>query len=335
MYPVLFRLGEFEITSFGVLVGIAALVGIWMFTRELERSGLDAKAADAAIAGVIGGLVGAKLLWTIEYFRRGADCRSALQPRRSELVRRADRRCRHRTVDAAPPAVALVPALAAAAPALAIGHAIGRLGCFMVGDDYGRPSDLPWAVAFPEGRPPTSVPVHPTQLYEAAALVVIAWLLVRWRRIASPITRLRPISRPRWCDALRDRVHPRQPAHRRSLHIGAIDFDVLDRRRRDPPAPAWNYNRAEQVTMVRIRPSAASLAAVLLVTHMGVTDAAQSRIASAKTLRCSFPRHAVGTWGKDGAPEATVLSTPLVLRFDSIDPDSGTAQLRAERWAQR
>lgn len=81
--------------------------------------------------------------------------------------------------------------------------------------------------------------------------------------------------------------------------------------------------------MVRIRPSAASLAAVLLVTHMGVTDAAQLRIASAKTLRCSFPRHAVGTWGKDGAPEAKVLSTPLVLRFDSIDPDSGTAQLRS------
>ena len=73
-------------------------------------------------------------------------------------------------------------ALAAATPALAAGHAIGRIGCFLVGDDYGRPSDLPWAVAFPEGRPPTSVPVHPTQLYEAAALAVIAWALVRWRR---------------------------------------------------------------------------------------------------------------------------------------------------------
>ena len=75
---------------------------------------------------------------------------------------------------------------AAAAPGLAAGHAIGRIGCFLVGDDYGRPSDLPWAVAFPEGRPPTSVPVHPTQLYEAAALVVIAWLLVRWRRHSVP-----------------------------------------------------------------------------------------------------------------------------------------------------
>ena len=68
---------------------------------------------------------------------------------------------------------------------------------------------------------------------------------------------------------------------------------------------------------------------MLLLTHMGVTDAAQSRIANAKSLRCSFPRHAVGTWGKDGAPDATVQATPLTLRFDSIDPDSGTAQLRS------
>jgi phosphatidylglycerol:prolipoprotein diacylglycerol transferase len=72
--------------------------------------------------------------------------------------------------------------LAAATPALAIGHAIGRLGCFLVGDDYGVPTDLPWGVAFPEGLPPTTTPVHPTQLYEAAALVPLAVLLVRWRR---------------------------------------------------------------------------------------------------------------------------------------------------------
>lgn len=75
-----------------------------------------------------------------------------------------------------------IAVLAVATPALAIGQAIGRIGCFLVGDDYGRPSHLPWAVAFPEGLPPTTVPVHPTQLYEAAALVPLAWLLFRWRR---------------------------------------------------------------------------------------------------------------------------------------------------------
>ena len=52
---------------------------------------------------------------------------------------------------------------------------------FLVGDDYGIPSSLPWAVAFPKGLPPVTVPVHPTQIYEALALAVIATLLFRWR----------------------------------------------------------------------------------------------------------------------------------------------------------
>jgi phosphatidylglycerol:prolipoprotein diacylglycerol transferase len=76
----------------------------------------------------------------------------------------------------------VLPVLAAAAPALAVGHAIGRIGCFLVGDDYGRPTDLPWAVAFPQGLPPTLEKVHPTQLYEMAFLFVLGWLLVRWRK---------------------------------------------------------------------------------------------------------------------------------------------------------
>jgi phosphatidylglycerol:prolipoprotein diacylglycerol transferase len=80
--------------------------------------------------------------------------------------------------------VPILAAVSAATPALAIGHAIGRVGCFLVGDDYGKPSALPWAVAFPKGLPPVDVPVHPTQIYEALALVMIAWLLIRWRRAA-------------------------------------------------------------------------------------------------------------------------------------------------------
>jgi len=79
-----------------------------------------------------------------------------------------------------------VQVLAAATPALAVGHAIGRIGCFLVGDDYGRPTNLPWGIAFPEGLPPTAVPVHPTQLYEAAVLVPLVILLMRWRRSGRP-----------------------------------------------------------------------------------------------------------------------------------------------------
>ena len=79
-----------------------------------------------------------------------------------------------------------------------------------------------------------------------------------------------------------------------------------------------------------LRIPAVSTALVLAVAVLAVVQAgAQPRIASVKALRCSFARNATGTWGKDGTPEASVRSTPLVLRFDSIDPDSGTAQLRS------
>jgi phosphatidylglycerol---prolipoprotein diacylglyceryl transferase len=182
VYPVLFRIGSSEITSFGVLVGMAGLAGIWIYGRELERSGLPQDAVNAAIAGLLGGLIGAKLLWTIEFMGR--------QPLGDLLFSRGGLSwfggllggvgtglwMLHRRH------VPIVRALAAAAPALAVGHAIGRIGCFLVGDDYGRPSSLPWAIAFPEGLPPTYVPVHPTQLYEAAALGLLAVLLIAWRR---------------------------------------------------------------------------------------------------------------------------------------------------------
>ena len=84
-------------------------------------------------------------------------------------------------VHVAAPAAADAAVLAAAAPGLAVGHAIGRLGCFLVGDDYGRPSDAALGGRVPDGLPPTDVPVHPTQLYEAVPLVGLAWLLTRLR----------------------------------------------------------------------------------------------------------------------------------------------------------
>lgn len=153
-----------------------------MFARELARADLPAKAIDAGYAGIVGGLLGAKLLWVAEHFGE--------EPFASLLLSRGGMSWFGGFAGGVGAGLALLrayrlpilPILAAATPALAIGHAIGRIGCFLVGDDYGRPSDLPWAVAFPEGFPPTTVPVHPTQLYEAALLVPIAVMLTRWRR---------------------------------------------------------------------------------------------------------------------------------------------------------
>jgi phosphatidylglycerol:prolipoprotein diacylglycerol transferase len=92
--------------------------------------------------------------------------------------------------------------LDAVSPSLAVGYLLGRVGCFMVNDDYGLPSNLPWAMAFPRGAPPStagilraqfhavipaSIPadqvltVHPTQLYEIALTFAVFWILWRWR----------------------------------------------------------------------------------------------------------------------------------------------------------
>jgi len=182
MFPVLFRIGSFELTSFGAMMAVAALVGVWIFRQELRRSNLPESAVDAAVAGVLGGLVGAKLLWVIEHrheepftqllFSRGGLSwfGGLVGGIVAGLTVMAWRR------------LPVIRVLSAATPALAIGHAIGRIGCFLVGDDYGRPSSLPWAVAFPQGLPPTVERVHPTQLYEAMVLVPIAWMLFRLRR---------------------------------------------------------------------------------------------------------------------------------------------------------
>jgi phosphatidylglycerol:prolipoprotein diacylglycerol transferase len=67
----------------------------------------------------------------------------------------------------------------------AVAQCLGRIGCFLVGDDYGRPSSVPWAVAFPQGAPPTLERVHPTMLYESAWLGLCAWILWQ-RRKSSP-----------------------------------------------------------------------------------------------------------------------------------------------------
>jgi phosphatidylglycerol:prolipoprotein diacylglycerol transferase len=183
MYPVLFHLGDVEVTSFGVLVGMAAIVGILVFEREARRSGLSVEATtSAAVAGVVGGLLGAKIIWAIEF--------SSTAPIVSLLFSRGGLSWFGGLIGGVGTGlwvlyrrrVPIMRALAAATPALAIGHAIGRIGCFLVGDDYGRPTSVPWGIAFPEGRPPTDVPVHPTQLYETALLLPLVWLLIRWRR---------------------------------------------------------------------------------------------------------------------------------------------------------
>jgi len=164
------------------MVALGALAGLWVFRRELARAGLPEAALDAAVYGLVGGLLGAKLLYVFEHLRESSFFSLFLDRGGMSwfggfvggllagfLTIRA-KKC------------PMLAVLAAATPALAVGQALGRIGCFLVGDDYGRPTQLPWGVAFPKGLPPTYERVHPTQIYEAIFLAVLAWMLIRWRR---------------------------------------------------------------------------------------------------------------------------------------------------------
>ena len=73
------------------------------------------------------------------------------------------------------------------APCLILGYAIGRIGCFLVGDDYGIPTNLPWGMSFPRGAPPTYQEVHPTQIYEAVLGLSIFFVLSRLRLKSKPL----------------------------------------------------------------------------------------------------------------------------------------------------
>jgi phosphatidylglycerol:prolipoprotein diacylglycerol transferase len=181
VYPVFFRIGGLDVTSFGVMVALGLLAGAWLFGRELDARGLGHASGIASVAAVAG-LAGAKLLWTAEHLGEA--------PVFALLTDRGGLSWFGGLAGGVAAALAVVlarrwpvlPLVAAAAPAVAVGQAVGRVGCFLVGDDYGRPTSLPWGVAFPKGLPPTLAPVHPTQIYEAVFLTGLAWALVRWRR---------------------------------------------------------------------------------------------------------------------------------------------------------
>ncbi|HET7696243.1 MAG TPA: prolipoprotein diacylglyceryl transferase family protein [Vicinamibacterales bacterium] len=183
MFPVLFRIGSFEVTSFGVLVALGALAGLWVFRREIARSRLPEAAMDAAIYGLVGGLAGAKLLYVFEHLDEGTFLGLLLDRGGMSWFGgfAGGLLAGYATILAKRWPVVTV--LSAATPALAVGQLLGRIGCFLVGDDYGHPTSLPWGIAFPEGLPPTTERVHPTQIYEAIFLGVFAWMLIRWRRV--------------------------------------------------------------------------------------------------------------------------------------------------------
>jgi phosphatidylglycerol:prolipoprotein diacylglycerol transferase len=185
MYPILFEFFGFPISTFGVMMAVGFLLSAWIVARRLAEYGLDPEfASTILIYAMIGGVVGSKLYFAIDESLRGNAPFFELLLSRAGITWYGGLIGGTLLVTLATrwhglPTRVVASCVATAAP---FGQACGRIGCFLVGDDYGRPTDLPWGIAFPEGAPPTLVPVHPTQLYEVAWLLLVGAVLWRRRR---------------------------------------------------------------------------------------------------------------------------------------------------------
>ncbi len=188
MYPVLFRIGNFAVSSYGVMVALGFFLAYWTATLEFRRKRLPlGPLQDMLIAAVIGGILGAKLMYIFE----NIPLQEFLTHPLRYLLERSGLTYFGGFLLGAALVVAVVRARRlpmgqvadALAPGLALAYAIGRIGCLLVGDDYGIPSTLPWAMAFPQGAPPTppGVRVHPTQIYETLLMGAVFFWLWRWR----------------------------------------------------------------------------------------------------------------------------------------------------------
>jgi phosphatidylglycerol:prolipoprotein diacylglycerol transferase len=195
MYPILFQFGPVTLYSFGAFMALAALSAAWAVHVELKRRGYNPELASTMVfAAAIGGLLGARILFILEEWNHfvlspgdfiftgagftwyGGFLGGVLGV--TWVVRKNK-----------------IPWLIAAdiaAPALAIGYGVGRLGCHVAGDgDWGTVTDVPWGVAYTRAiigwvDPSTGIPyppgvrVHPTPIYEfveSAIIFGVLWAL--------------------------------------------------------------------------------------------------------------------------------------------------------------
>jgi phosphatidylglycerol---prolipoprotein diacylglyceryl transferase len=196
MFPKLFDLGPFSIYAYGVLLAAAYLGGLQFSLVRARQRGLDpARVMDLGIYIIISALVGAKLLLVIvdaDHFLDNP--RDILSLARSGGVFYGGLilavlvgywyMWKHQM-----PTWRIADVIA---PGIAFGHVVGRLGCFLAGCCYGHETDVPWAVTFTNPLAqenvgtPLGIPLHPTQLYEAGAELVILGLLLAFEHKGRP-----------------------------------------------------------------------------------------------------------------------------------------------------
>lgn len=195
MYPLLLDLGFVSIYSYGVLLAAAYFLALRFAVRRAERAGLDGrKVVDLGIVGIISAVVGAKLMLAAVDFDRFAADPSQLTVLLSSGgvfyggLLLAVPVCWWRIRRSGLP---LWTTCDLFAPGIALAQGVGRTGCLLAGCCYGQPTDAAWGVTFTSTLAaanvgtPLDVALHPTQIYEAVAVLVILGILLagerRWR----------------------------------------------------------------------------------------------------------------------------------------------------------
>jgi len=192
MHPKILDIGPVTIHTYGLLLAVAFIAGIWLVSRNARRAGIDPDAMwNMGLIIIFAALVGAKVLLFLSdfsYYSQNPREIFSLSTLRSTGVYYGG----------------LLLALAAsawylrrahlpgwkvadlAAPGIALGQAVGRLGCLSAGCCFGKPTQLPWGITFTDRYAydnigvPLNVPLHPTQLYEAGAALLL-FLFLQWR----------------------------------------------------------------------------------------------------------------------------------------------------------
>jgi phosphatidylglycerol:prolipoprotein diacylglycerol transferase len=178
------------IKTFGLMFGLAFVAAGLVLARRLKEQGRQPDLAyEIIFAGLLGGVVGSRLWWFFENYGENSDdvfgnlfggsgltWYGGAIGGAAAVIFWAGRR-----------GVRGLGLLDLCAPALALGYAIGRVGCQLSGDgDYGEEWDGPWAMAYPEGVVATDVPVHPTPIYETLAMGMAAYALWKLRDRMAP-----------------------------------------------------------------------------------------------------------------------------------------------------
>ena len=198
MFPRLFTLPAFDLLgreigpltlhTYGVLLALAFLAGLWAAGWQARKAGMNAAAiADMAVYVLIAGLVGAKLLLLVvewsHYSRNPRELFSLVQSGGvfyGGLIGAlpvAWWYARRHSLSGWQTADVL-------APAVVIGQSVGRIGCLAAGCCHGRAAEVPWAISFSDEYAhrvvgtPLGTPLHPTQIYESVACLIIFFVLV-------------------------------------------------------------------------------------------------------------------------------------------------------------